>query len=166
MFTGPPLPGASHSRLNFVHDEHDAVLPADPLQFLQKKLWRGHIPAFSLNRLDDDTRDILGIEQALENLPFELFENFCAAGLLGVTVRAAIGIWIRDMLDSTEQRTESLALRRLRRRQRERAHRPAVEAAVKRDELVALRGVSRQFDGAFDRLGPRIGEKDLLTFRA
>src|SRR5213083_2777890 len=64
------------------------------------------------------------------------------------------------LLDSTEQRAESLALRRLRRRQRERAHRPAVEAAVKRDELVALRCVSRQFDGTFDRLGPRIGEKD------
>src|SRR5216683_68290 len=122
VFTGPPLPGASHSRLHFVHDEHDAVLPTDPLQFLQKELRSGHISAFSLNRLDDDTRDILGIEQALENLAFELFENFCAAGLLGVTVRAAIGIWIRDVLDSTEQRAESLALRRLRRRQRESAH--------------------------------------------
>src|SRR6202030_1341963 len=82
VFTGPPLPRASYSRLHFVHDKHDSVLPADPLQFLQEKLRRGHISAFSLNRLDDDTRDILGIEQALENLRFELFENFRAAGLL------------------------------------------------------------------------------------
>ena len=41
-----------------------------------------------------------------------------------------------------------------------------MEAAVKRNHLVALRGVSRQFDGPFNRLGPRISEKDFLAFRA
>src|SRR5260370_40937206 len=41
-----------------------------------------------------------------------------------------------------------------------------MEAAVKCDEFVAPGGVSRQLDGAFDRLGPRIGEEDLLAFRA
>src|SRR5206468_8662418 len=38
------------------------------------------------------------------------------------------------------------------------------EAAVKRDELVSPRGVSRQFDGAFYRFRTRVGEKDLLAF--
>ncbi len=90
VFTGPPLPGTSHTRLHFVHDEQDAVLPADALQFLQKELRCGHVPAFALNGLNDDARDVLGIEQTLENLPFELFEDFRAAGLRGVAVRAAI----------------------------------------------------------------------------
>ena len=81
-----------------------------------------------------------------------------------MTVRAAIGIWKRDVLDSTEQRTESLALSRLRGRQRKSAHRAAVEAAVKCDELVSPRGVSRQFNGAFYCFRTRVGEKDLLAF--
>ena len=166
MFTGPPLPSAPHARLHFIHDEHDAVLPADALQFLQEELRRRHIPAFPLNWLDDDARDVLGIEQPFENLPFELFEDFRAAGLCGVAVGAAISVRIRDVLDSTEQRAESLALCRFRRRQRKCAHGPAMKAAVKRDEIVALCGVSRQFDGAFYRLCTRIGEKDFLALRA
>src|SRR6267143_1696224 len=151
VFASPPLSGAAHARLHFVHDEHDAVLPADALQFLQKELWCGHIAAFALNGLDDDARNVLGIEQPLENLPFELFENLRAASLRGVAVRAAIRVRIRDVLDAAEQGAESLALRRFRRWQRERAHRAPVEAAVKRDELVPFGGVSRQLNGALDR---------------
>src|SRR6267143_819387 len=48
----------------------------------------------------------------LENLPFELFEDFRAAGLRRMAVRAAIRVRIRDVLDSTEQRAESFPLRR------------------------------------------------------
>src|SRR6266852_4693446 len=99
-------------------------------------------------------------------LPLELFEDFRAAGFRGVAVRAAISVRIGDVFDSTEQRAESLAVRRFRRCERKGTHRATVEAAVKRDELVALCGVSRQFDGAFYCLGLRIGEKDLLAFRA
>src|SRR5438445_6498815 len=118
MIAGPPLPRASHSRLHFVHDEHDAVLSADALQFLQEELRRGHVPAFALDGLDDDAGDVLRIEQTLENLAFELFEDFRAAGLRGVAVRAAIGVRVRNMLDATEQRAESLALRGFRRGER------------------------------------------------
>src|SRR6266581_8002153 len=151
MIAGPPLPRASHSRLHFVHDEHDSVLPANPLQLLQEELWGWHVSAFALNRLDNDARDVLGIEQPLENLPFELFEDFGTAGLCGVAVRAAIRIRVRDVLDPTEQRAESLALRRFRCGERKSAHRAAMEAAVKRNELVTLGRVSRQLDGAFHR---------------
>ncbi len=83
-----------------------------------------------------------------------------------MAVGAAIRIGIRDVFDSAEQRAESFALRRFRCGERKSAHGAAVEASVKRNELVTLGGISRQFDGAFDCLGARIGEKDLLAFQA
>src|SRR5207253_9722331 len=164
--TGPPLSGAAHSRLHFVHDEHDSVLAADPLQFLQEELGRRHVSTFALNGLDDDARDVFGIEQPLENLSFKLLEYLRAAGLRSVAVRAAISVRVGNVLDSAEQRAKSFALRRFRCRLRERAHGPAMEAAVKRNHLVALRGVSRKLDAPFNRLCPRISVQDFLAFRA
>ncbi len=111
MLTGPPLPGTSHARLHFVHDEHDSLLAADTLQFLEKEPRCGHISAFALNRLNDDACNVFGIEQPFEYLSFKLFENFRTAGLRGMRVRAAVSVRIWDVLDSTEQRPESLALR-------------------------------------------------------
>src|SRR5712691_3193990 len=111
VVTGPPLPGAPHARLHFVHDEHDAVLAADTLQFLEEELRRGYVPPFALDGLDDDTCNVFGIEQTLENLPFKLLENFRAASLCGVAARAAISIRIRNVFDAAEQCAESFALR-------------------------------------------------------
>ena len=119
------------------------MLAADALQFLQEELRRRHISTFALNGLDDDASHFLGIKQPLENLPFELFENFSPAGFRGVAVRAAVSVRVRNVLDATEQRAKPFALRRFRRRQRERAHRPAMEATVKRNHFVALRGIPR-----------------------
>jgi len=79
------------------------VSAADPLQFLQEELWRRHISTFSLNGLDDDARHVFGVEQPLENLTFELLEDFRAAGFRGVAVRAAISVRVGNVLDSTEQ---------------------------------------------------------------
>src|SRR5580692_8985837 len=89
----PPLSGAAHAGLHFVGDEHDSVLAANPLQFLQKEVRRNDVPAFALNWLDDYSRDFLRIKEPLENLLFELLENFRAASLRGMAVRATIGIW-------------------------------------------------------------------------
>ncbi len=87
---GPPLAGAPHSGLHFVDHEHNAVLAADALEFLQEEFWRGNVAAFALDGLDDDGGDFLGIEEALEDLALKRFEDFSAASFGSVTVLAAV----------------------------------------------------------------------------
>ncbi len=72
---------------------------------------------------------------------FEELQNFGAAGLRCVSVRAAVRIRKRNMFDAAEQRSEPFALRIFRRRERKRTERAPVEAAIKRNELVALASV-------------------------
>ena len=87
---------------------------ADALEFLKKKIGRGNVAAFALNGLDDNSGHVFGIEEALENLTFELLKNFRAAIVRRVAERAAVGVGIRNVLDAAEQRAESFALRGLR----------------------------------------------------
>src|SRR5439155_16320127 len=98
VLTGSRLSCAAHSRLHFVHDEHDSVLAADPLQFMEEELGRRNISTFALNGLDDDARDVFGIEQPFEDLPFELFENFRTTGFRSVAVWATISVGVGNVL--------------------------------------------------------------------
>src|SRR5436190_1053531 len=118
IFVRPHFSRAAHAGLHFIADQHDSVLPADALQFLQEKFRRGNVAAFALNRLDDDSGNFRRVEEPLENLIFELLQDFFAAGFRPVSVRAPICVWIRNMLNAAKQRAKIFALRRLRRRQR------------------------------------------------
>src|SRR5437867_4058218 len=55
----------------------------------------------------------------------------------------AVSVQVSNVLDAAEKRTKPFALRRLRRRQRQRDNRPAMEATVKCNHFVALRGIPR-----------------------
>src|SRR5215471_13894030 len=146
MFERPHFSGSSHAGLHFIHDQHDSVLTADALQFLQEELRRWDITALTLNRFDDDSRHFRWIEQAFENLFLERLQDFCAARLRRMTECAAIRVRIRNVLYTAEQRAKSLALCRLRCRQRQRTHRASVEAAVKCNHLVALCGITSELN--------------------
>ena len=50
-----------------------------------------------------DGGDFLGIEEALEDLALKRFQDFGAAGVSGVVMRAAVGVGIGDVLDSGEE---------------------------------------------------------------
>ena len=58
------------------------------------------------------------------------------------------------------------ALHRFAGRERQRTHGPAVEPAIERDEFLALRVVSRELHGRFDRFRAGIAEIDALRFLA
>src|SRR5260370_6647686 len=90
VLRGPPLPGAPHTGLYFVDDQHNAVLAANALQLLQEEFLRSDVATFALDWLDYDGGDFLGIEEALEDLTLERFEDFGAAGFGSVTVIAAV----------------------------------------------------------------------------
>src|SRR5438445_3983213 len=106
----PPLPRAPHAGLDFIHNQQNAVLPANALQLLEEKLRSRQVSALTLDRLDDDSRDVLRIEQALEQVALEQLQNLLPAGLRRMSQRTAIGIWIRNVLDTGEQRSKSFAL--------------------------------------------------------
>jgi len=138
VFGGPPLTGAAHAGLHFVQNERMPCWRQDALQFLQEEFRRGYVAAFALYGLDYDGGDFLGIEEALEDLALERFQDFRATGFGGVVVRAAVRVGIGNVLDAGEKRAEALALRGLGCGERECAHGTSVEAAVESDELVPL----------------------------
>src|SRR6266849_9618157 len=111
MLAGTPLARAAHAALHFVDHEHDAVLAANALEFLQEELRRGDVATFALDRLDHNGGDFLRIKEALEDLALERFEDFGAACFGAVTVFAAVGIRVGNVLDAGEERAEAFALR-------------------------------------------------------
>src|SRR5713226_3487510 len=131
VFERPPLSGASHAGLHFIHDQHDSVLAANPLQFLQKEFRRRHVAAFALNRLNNYSRNFRRIKKPLENLVLQRLQNFRATSLRRMPERAAISIRIGNMLHAAQQLAKSLALRGFRGRQRQRTHRPPVKTSIK-----------------------------------
>ena len=65
-----------------------------------------------------------------------------------------------------KQRAKSLALHGLRSSERKRAKRASVKAAIKGDDLVAARMVSRQLDGRFDGFRAGISKINFLRLFA
>src|SRR5439155_16848916 len=118
----------------FVGDEQDAVLLRQLAQPLQELLGRHHIAAFALDWFDDDRRDFVGRDEVREQLIIDEAEALGGARLRIQTEWTAIAIRVRRVIHARQQRTEPAALDRLARRQRQRAHRPAVETAEERDD--------------------------------
>ena len=101
-----------------------------------------------------------------EKFPLDKRGALGAARVLGLAVRAAVRIGIRNVEDASQQGAESPALRRLGRGQRQRTHRTAVEGAVERDDFVAARVIARQFDGRLHRFGAGVAEVNALRLGA
>src|SRR6202043_1483801 len=89
-----------------------------------------------------------------------------AASFGGVVVGATVRVWIRNVLDTGEESAKAFALCRFGRGKGKRAHGAAVKAAVERDELIALGGVTRELHGAFDGFGAGVGEESFFRVGA
>jgi hypothetical protein len=74
------LAGAAEAGLDFVEDQHNFVLVADPAQAAHQ-LWYGLIKtAFALDRLDDDGSDSRWLDIGLEN-EFDVTQRLLDADL-------------------------------------------------------------------------------------
>ena len=67
----------------------------------------------------------------------------------------------RHVVDAREQRPEVGVVLRLRGRQADGAHRPAVERAEERDHVLAARVVAGELEAGLDRLGAGVADEDL-----
>ncbi len=128
-------------------------------QPLQELIRRDDVPAFALNRLDDDRSHFVGRDEVNEQLILEIVEAFGGAVIRRETERTAVAIGVRRVIHAGHQRPEAAPLDRLARGERQRAHRAAVEAAEERDNVLPARGISRQLQARFDRLGAGVAEK-------
>src|SRR5580700_1221743 len=110
VIASPPLACASHAGLHFIGHEHDAVLAADALQTLQELRGSGQVATFTLNRLDENSSDFVGIHATAEEFVFKIREAI-GGGVFGTnSVCAAVGVRKRHVEDAGEKRAESLAL--------------------------------------------------------
>src|SRR5207253_6825217 len=120
---------------------------------------RHDVATFSLNRLDDDGGDFIGRDKVDKYLMFEILEALGGAVRGVQTDRAAVAVRVRRVVHTRHHRTEAAALDRFARGQRQRAERAAMEAAEKRDDVVASGRIPRQLDARLDRFSTRVAEK-------
>ena len=132
VLRGEHLAGAADARLHFVEDQQNAVPVAQRAQALQEAIRRHQVTALALDRLDQDRRDFVRRHVAREQHLLDVVEHRRA--LIAAREQRAILIRIRHVRDARHRREEAFLLRVLARRERERAHRAAVEAAEKADE--------------------------------
>jgi hypothetical protein len=147
------LAGPSHARLHFVGDEQHSMLAGQIAEPLQKLRRCDHVPALSLNRLDENRRDFVGSDQVHEQLVLDEVEALRAARLRRQAGRTPVALGIRRVIDARHERTEATPLHRFTGRHCQRAHRAAVESAEERDDVRPSGREPGQLEGRFDRFG-------------
>src|SRR5438477_11065672 len=112
-------------------------------QLLHEVCRRRHISAFALYRLDENGGNFFWRDGGLEHLVFNE-----ASASHGIRLAFSIDIWKRNVRHAGNQWRKAAPLLRFRCGQRQRTHSPAVESAVKRNDVFAARVVSRQLERA------------------
>src|SRR5581483_8808729 len=144
---------ARKARLHLVHDEEDPVAVADPAQARHELGRRDDEPALSLHGLDDDRRDVLGLDLHDERV-LERVER-------GGRRDPAVLVRERHPVHLGHERAEPLLVRVRLRGEGERQERPAVEGALERDHRLPLRREAGELDRVLDRLRPGVEERRL-----
>ena len=158
----PELAGAAHPCLDFVHDEHDAVPVGAFAQPLQEGGRGRNVAAVAEDGFDDEPGRIGGGADGLQ----EVIEFLQREGNSGVFVPAvSVGVGEGGDMHSAHQRRESGAELGAGGGQRGRAHRPAVESAVERDDVGSSGGHPGQADRGLDRFGAGGGVEDAVESR-
>ena len=146
------LASAREARLHLIGDQQDTVHIADPAE-RDEQLWRRDVEAaFSLDGLDDDRADLLGLQVGREQ------EAKCAAAL--GDRRAALG-WERDVVDAGWRWPEGALVGRHLAGHRGGQQRPAVETAGEGDHARPAGRGARDLHRILGRLGAG-GEQDRL----
>ena len=158
----PELAGASHTRLDLIDDEHDAVPIGTFAQALKKGDRSRDVAAVAEDGFDDEAGRIAGGADALQEvIEFLQREGDCSVFIPAVPE----GVGEGGDMHSTHQWRESGAELGAGRRQRGRTHRPAVEPAVERDDVGSSRRHARQADRGFDCFGAGGGVEDTVDPR-
>ena len=156
----PIFPCASHAALHFVADQHDAVLVANAAEFLHELGRRGDVTAFTLYRLNKNRGDFFRREHRLEQTVFDIARAIQCE--IGIAFAEAIHIGILNVCHSRRRWSETTALLRLGRSQRERSHGTSVERAEECDHVLAFGVVACQLQRALDGFGTGVAIVDFM----
>src|SRR5215213_3008963 len=94
MLTREHLARAAHSRLHFIHDQHDPMLVADASQPIQKTLRRGHVTTFTLHGFNYDRGDFFRWRSRLEQTLLDPVERALARSTVATVSRVK---WIAKL---------------------------------------------------------------------
>ena len=153
---GPPEAG-----LDLVGDEQDPVLAGDLAEPRQEPRRRHDVAALAEDRLDDDRRDAVRVDELVER-QVELGLPVARAGVRGV--RAAgrpVAVRVGGVVDGAGQRLEGAAVDVLGGRQRHRLGRPAVVAVAERHDRRPAGRHAGELDRRLDRLGAGVRQERL-----
>ncbi len=155
VLNGPPLPCPARAGLHLIRNHQDAVTVADAANLLQEVCRSDDVSSLTLNGLEDDRSDLLGRQNRLEELLFDVARAVKGKRLflLRPAAASAIGIGIAHVMHAGNERSEAALLLRLRGGQRKRSHRAAVKGAEEADDVLPARVVSGKLHSALDRLG-------------
>ena len=157
MLRGEHLARAPDPRLHFVEDEQDTVLVAERPEPGEESVRRHEVSALALDRLDQDPGDLRRGDVVLEEHVLDVVED--GLPLIRAGQQRSEVVRIRDMRDAGHRGKESGLLRVLAGRERESAHRPAMEAAEEPDETRTSRDVARELERALDGFGSTLAHK-------
>lgn len=147
------LPPVTHA-LHLVRHQQDAVLVAQLAQAGHKTRGRHDIAALAQDRLQHDRRGLAGRRRLLEQLLDGLQRRAAAAAARwpGVALHA---VRVGRLVEAGGQRAVVHAVHALGRGHGQGGERPAVEAALKVDDVLPAGLVPRQLHGGLHRLGAR-----------
>src|SRR5439155_23330788 len=110
----PHASGASHTALDLIHDEQDAVTIRQRPQPAQEIRRRNYVSPFALDGFDDNRSHFFRRRRGLEYLLDELDAGAAAVAFSGAaSQRAPVGVGVWYVGHPGKQGTEAAALRRL-----------------------------------------------------
>src|SRR5262249_23714695 len=134
----PHPAGPPHARLDFVDDQQDAILIANPAQLWQKIGGRDYIPALTHYRLAHDARGVSGWHCCSEYCFFYI-ASYPAPDRLALVTSQIEPEWVRvrHVRHIQNLSAEAMSLGGSRGRQRQRSESPSMKASPERDELAS-----------------------------
>ena len=151
-----PKPG-----LDLVGDEQDPVLAGDLAEPRQEARRRDDVAALAEDRLDDDRRDPVRVDELVER-QVELGLPVAGARVGGVgAAGGSIAVRVGRVVDGPGQRLEGAPVDVLGGRQRHRLGGPAVVAVAEGQDRRPAGRDARQLDRGLDRLRARVRQERL-----
>ncbi len=136
------------------------MLVRELLEPREELLLRDEVASFSLDRLDDDRGDLFRGGDGFEERLLEMVQTLDIAGLGLEAHRAPVALRVVRVVDLGKHGRVAFSLDRLARGQRSRSHRPPVEGAEERHDLLALGPEPRELDRGLDRLRSGVREEN------
>src|SRR5215217_6321709 len=162
VLDGEHLARPAETRLDLVHDHHDAVLVAQLPQSPHVEVRERYEAALPTHRLDDDRRDAARVHRAHERLlDGREAVAHAAAGTIPAC-RAAVRVGRRDPVDLGYKRPEALLVGVRLPCKGHREHSTPVEGVLEGYDRRSPRVVTCDLGRVLDRLGPRVDEERAL----